>query len=77
MNKICGGGLRRLLPFTYAMKGNWIFSPYGHAFFLPDFSLRMLCWKWVMQHIVIRLSLGKLLVNLLQVVKRTNTPLIP
>ena len=26
---------------------------------------------------VIRLSLGKLLVNLLQVVKRTNTPLIP
>ena len=25
---------------------------------------------------VIRLSLGKLLVNLLQVVKRTNTPLI-
>ena len=30
-----------------------------------------------MQHIVIRLSLGKLLVNLLQVVKRTNTPLIP
>ena len=24
-----------------------------------------------------RLSLGKLLVNLLQVVKRTNTPLIP
>ena len=28
-------------------------------------------------HSVIRLSLGKLLVNLLQVVKRTNTPLIP
>ena len=27
--------------------------------------------------IVIRLSLGKLLVNLLQVVKRTNTPLSP
>ena len=26
---------------------------------------------------VIRLSLGKLLVNQLQVVKRTNTPLIP
>ena len=26
---------------------------------------------------VIRLSLGKLSVNLLQVVKRTNTPLIP
>ena len=26
---------------------------------------------------VIRLSVGKLLVNLLQVVKRTNTPLIP
>ena len=26
---------------------------------------------------VIRLSLGKLLVNILQVVKRTNTPLIP
>ena len=26
---------------------------------------------------VVRLSLGKLLVNLLQVVKRTNTPLIP
>ena len=26
---------------------------------------------------VLRLSLGKLLVNLLQVVKRTNTPLIP
>ena len=26
---------------------------------------------------VMRLSLGKLLVNLLQVVKRTNTPLIP
>ena len=26
---------------------------------------------------VIRLSLGKVLVNLLQVVKRTNTPLIP
>ena len=26
---------------------------------------------------VIRLSLGKLFVNLLQVVKRTNTPLIP
>ena len=26
---------------------------------------------------VIRLSLGKLVVNLLQVVKRTNTPLIP
>ena len=25
----------------------------------------------------IRLNLGKLLVNLLQVVKRTNTPLIP
>ena len=28
-------------------------------------------------YIVIRLSLGKPLVNLLQVVKRTNTPLIP
>ena len=28
------------------------------------------------QHGVIRLSLGKLLVNLLQVVKRTNTPLL-
>ena len=28
-------------------------------------------------YIVIRLGLGKLLVNLLQVVKRTNTPLIP
>ena len=27
--------------------------------------------------VVIRLSLGKLLVNQLQVVKRTNTPLIP
>ena len=26
--------------------------------------------------VVVRLSLGKLLVNLLQVVKRTNTPLI-
>ena len=26
---------------------------------------------------VVRLSLGKLLVNLLQVVKRTNTPLVP
>ena len=29
------------------------------------------------QRYVIRLSLDKLLVNLLQVVKRTNTPLIP
>ena len=29
------------------------------------------------QRSVIRLSLGKLLVNLSQVVKRTNTPLIP
>ena len=27
--------------------------------------------------LVVRLSLGKLLVNQLQVVKRTNTPLIP
>ena len=27
--------------------------------------------------IVIRLSLGKLLINILQVVKRTNAPLIP
>ena len=27
-------------------------------------------------HCVIRLSLGKLLVNLVQVVKRTNTPLL-
>ena len=33
---------------------------------------KMCCTRYV-----IRLSLGKLLVNLLQVVKRTNTPLIP
>ena len=32
---------------------------------------------WGVGGSVIRLSLGKLSVNLLQVVKRTNTPLIP
>ena len=32
--------------------------------------------KWLLTDAV-RVSLGKLMVNLLQVVKRTNTPLIP
>ena len=39
--------------------------------------LLLLLLRLLLLLIVIRLSLGKLWVNLLQVVKRTNTPLIP
>ena len=48
--------------YTCTTFGLFVFFPWG----IPQ--LQSDC--------VIRLSLGKLLVNLLQVVKRTNTPLI-
>ena len=52
-------------------------KPLGYRQVRP-YNIRPICYPAVSGgESVIWLSLGKLLVNLLQVVKRTNTPLIP
>ena len=60
-----------LSPVSPGNETAWILT--GPPVYSADLLYPAVSWG----ESVIRLSLGKLLVNLLQVVKRTNTPLIP